>query len=490
MDLRQRIGLVLGVFIFAMLMLSPVPENMNPLAMRAAAVSLLMAVFWVTEAISIFATSFIPIALFPLLGVLDAKQIASSYGHHIVLLILGAFFVAKAIESNNLHKRIALTTIRAVGTSRSKIMLSFMIATGILSMWTSNNSTTLMMLPIGMAILYREHDMGADISKFAPALMLCIAYSASIGGTGTLVGTPPNLLFVSTIEEIFPNAPLMLFTDWLKIGIPFVIVFLPVAWVYLIKYFDISGNLKGSDDIIEKEYKDLGPMSEGEKKVAIIILFYALGFIFRNSWSTFLGVNHFVKDSTVAFIASTFLFLIPSGQKNDKGEEKKLLNWEDAKEIPWGIGIMIGGGLAIATSFKSSGLISWVAESIDLTGVPILIIVFSVVTLMVFLTEINSNTASTAIFLPLLAGLSKAGGFHPYLVMIPATIAASCAFMLPSGTGPNASVLASGHLTIPQMTKVGFGLNLLVIFFIVVLLYFITLPLFGISLELPLWVLE
>ena len=488
MELRQKIGLFLGLTIFIALMIIPAPDNMNPLAMRAAAVSLLMAVFWVTEAISIFATSFMPIALFPLLGVLDSKQIASSYGHHIVLLILGAFFVAKAIETSNLHKRIALSTIKAVGTSRPKIMLSFMIATGILSMWTSNNSTTLMMLPIGMAILYREKEMGADISNFAPALMLCIAYSASIGGTGTLVGTPPNLLFVSTVEEIFPEAPLLVFTDWLKIGIPFVIIFLPIAWLYLVKYFKVDGDLKGSSDIIDKEYRDLGAMSEAEKKVTIIIFIYAMGFIFRDWWSTTLGVQSFTKDSTVAFLASLFLFLIPNGQKDKKGRSTKLLEWEDAKEIPWGIAMMIGGGLAIASSFKSSGLISWVAGSINLEGVPTLLIIFLVVSSMVFLTEVNSNTASTAIFLPVLAGLSKAGGFHPYLLMIPATIAASCAFMLPSGTGPNASVLSSGYLTIPQMAKVGLGLNLLVIICIVVLLYFITLPLLGITSVLPVWI--
>ena len=487
MELRQKIGLWFGLTAFTLLMVLPPPENMDPLAMRAAAVSLLMAIFWVTEAISIFATSFLPIALFPLLGVLDAKQIASSYGHHIVLLILGAFFVAKAIESNNLHKRIALSTIRAVGTSRPKVMLSFMIATSILSMWTSNNSTTLMMLPIGMAILYREQELGADISRFAPALMLCIAYSASIGGTGTLVGTPPNLLFVSTVEEIFPDAPLLVFTDWLKIGIPFVILFLPVSWIYLVKYFKVDGDLKGSSEIIDQEYHDLGPMSEGEKKVSLIILIYAMGFIFRNWWSGLLGVESFVKDSTVAFLASFFLFLLPSGRKDDEGRSIKLLEWKEAKEIPWGIAMMIGGGLAIASSFKSSGLISWVAGVINLEGIPILLVILIFVTAMVFITEINSNTASTAIFLPLLAGLSKAGGFHPYILMIPATIAASCAFMLPSGTGPNASVLSSGHLSIPQMAKVGLGLNILVIIFIVILLYFVILPIMDISSSVPSW---
>ena len=309
-----------------------------------------------------------------------------------------------------------------------------------------------------------------------------------IGGTGTLVGTPPNLLFVSTMRELFPESPDINFIDWLKIGIPFVVFFIPVAWIYLVRFFGVSGDLHGSSDIINKEYDDLGPLSEAEKKVLTIVVFYALGFVFRSWWSGFLGVEQFAKDSTVAFAASILLFSLSSGEKDSSGKATRLLEWEDAKEIPWGIAMMIGGGLAIASSFKSSGLISWVAGSINLEGVPTLLIIFLVVSSMVFLTEVNSNAASTAIFLPVLAGLSKAGGFHPYLLMIPATIAASCAFMLPSGTGPNASVLSSGYLTIPQMAKVGLGLNLLVIICIVVLLYFITLPLLGITSVLPVWI--
>ena len=481
MEIKQKIGLFTGLGVFIVLISLPVPEGMNPLAMKAAAVSALMAIFWVTEAISIFATSVIPIALFPVLGVLDAKQIALSYGHHIVLLILGAFFVAKAIEANNLHKRIALSTIRLIGMSRPKIMLSFMIATGFLSMWTSNNSTTLMMLPIGLAIVAREKKMGADVTRFAPALMLCIAYSASIGGTGTLVGTPPNLVFVSTVQELFPDSQAVLFSDWLKIGIPFVILFLPIAWIYLVRYFGVSGNLEGSSYIIEKEYQDMGPMSVAEKKVSVIVLFYALGFIFRNSWSSFLGVEGFTKDSTVAFIAALILFTLPSGRLNNQGKETRLLEWEDAKTVPWGIAVLIGGGLAIASSFKSSGLVQWIGESLDLTGISIFVIVLIVVTAMVFLTEINSNTATTAIFLPVLAGMSKAGGFHPFLLMIPATFAASCAFMLPSGTGPNASILASGQLSIPQMARAGLGLNVLSIVVILLTLYLIIIPVFGIE---------
>ena len=266
MNLKQKIGFLSGFSIFFLLLVIETPEGMDPTALSAAAVSILMAILWVTEAISIFATSFLPIALFPLLGVMGPSQVAASYGHHIVLLILGAFFVAKAIETNNLHKRIALATIKAIGTSRQKVMLSFMIATGFLSMWTSNNSTTLMMLPIGLAIISREKELGADVSRFAPALMLAIAYSASIGGTGTLVGTPPNLVFVSTAQELLPGSPNIVFTEWLKIGIPFVIVFLPMAWIYLIKFFGVQGDLQGSSEIIAEEYASLGRISSAEKK--------------------------------------------------------------------------------------------------------------------------------------------------------------------------------------------------------------------------------
>ena len=490
MGLRQKIGFIVGLSLFFSFIIIPPPENMNPLAMKAAGVSLLMSVFWVTEAISIFATAFIPIALFPLLGVLDSSQIASSYGHHIVLLIIGAFFVAKAIEVNNLHKRIALATIRIVGTSRQKIMLGFMISTGFLSMWTSNNSTTLMMLPIGLAILDREENQGADISRFAPGLMLCIAYSASIGGVGTLVGTPPNLVFVSTLKELFPGSPDILFLEWLKIGIPFVVFFIPITWFYLIRYFKISGVLSGSSDIIEQEYRSLGPMSKAEKKVSVIILFYAFGFIFRDWWSELLGVSGFAKDSTVAMVATLFLFSISSGKTNKKGKTRRLLHWEDAKTVPWGIAMLIGGGLAIAASFKSSGLVSWIGENMKFEGIPVFFIVLFIVFSMVFLTEINSNTATTAVFLPVLAGFAKGGEIHPFLLMIPATIAASCAFMLPSGTGPNASILASGKLSIPQMARVGFGLNILSVIVITILIYFVILPFFGISSNLPAWVLQ
>ena len=221
-------------------------------------------------------------------------------------------------------------------------------------------------------------------------------------------------------------------------------------------------------------------MSKAEQKVLAIVILYAFGFIFRSQWSSFLGVSGFVKDSTVAFLATLALFSIASGRKNNRGESLRLLEWEDAKTIPWGIAMLIGGGLAIASSFKHSGLITWIGQTLNIEDIPPLVIVLFVVTAMVFLTEINSNTATTAVFLPVLAGVSQAGDFHPFLLMVPATIAASCAFMLPSGTGPNASVLASGHLSNPIMAKAGFGLNILSIIAIILIFYFIIFPFNGI----------
>ena len=492
---RQKIGIVLGVSVFILLMIMPLPDGMSPKAMKAVAVSSLMAIFWVTEAISIIATAFIPIVLFPLLGILNANHIAASYGHHIVLLIIGAFFVSKAIETNNLHKRIALGTIRLIGISRRQIILSFMIASAFLSMWTTNNSTTLMMLPIGLAIVQRETLSKND--AFGSALVLSIAYAASIGGTGTLIGTPPNLLFVSTMKGIFPDSPDIVFTDWLKIGLPFVVLFLPIAWVFIISYFNVDGGLSGSNEIIEKEYQELGPMSVAEKRVLIICILYALGFVFRQKmdigfvtlmgWSDLLGVQAYAKDSTVAFFAALLLFLIPNGKIDKDGAKKKLLEWDDAKTVPWGIAMLIAGGLAIASAFKESQLIFWIGQNLNLEGISIFLVILLVVGGMVFLTEINSNTASTAIFLPVLAGVSQAGNFHPFLLMIPATIAASCAFMLPSGTGPNAIVLSSGHVSIPVMAKCGFWLNLIAIGVIVILLYFIILPFLGVGNGIPDW---
>lgn len=497
---RHSIGLIVGLALFFIMLLLPTPEGMNPKALYAGAVAVLMATFWITEAIPIAATAFIPVALFPLLGILDGKSLAQSYGHDVVLLILGGFFLSKAIEHNNLHKRIALLSIKLIGSSRSRIILSFMVATSMLSMWISNNATTLLMLPIGIAIIRRsERDSPEANDNFPIALMLSIAYSASIGGVGSLVGTPPNLVFVGMIRELYPDAPQISFAEWFKVGLPVVVLFIPVCWLYLVKFFKIKGSFAGGAQVIEEEYNALGPMSVAEKRVLAIFLLTAFGWIFRRDfdfgsftipgWSTLLGVADYVGDSTVAIFSSLLFFIIPSGRPPENSPlDNRLLTWKVAGTIPWGIAMIIGGGFAIANAVRVTGLSQAIGERFAFIGAfPTWSVLLIVVLFMVFLTEINSNTATTTIFLPVLATIAIASGAHPYLLMIPATVAASCAFMLPSGTGPNATILGSGYVTIPQMAKTGFYLNFIAVALITAIMYLIVVPMFGLSGGIPSW---
>ena len=296
----SRIGLFLGVFLLLLFLLLPTPEGMQPKAMRAAGVALLMAVWWVTEAIPIYATAFVPMVFFPMLGVLDSETTAANYAHNYVLMLLGGLIIAKAIEAQNLHKRIALLTVRTFGTDRRRIILSFMLATAFLSMWLANIAVTLMMLPIAMAVVEKEESSG-KAERFGLALMLGLAYSASIGGMGTIVGTPPNLVFAGMIEKLYPDAPDVTFLDWIVIGLPLVVLLLPVAWWYIVRYFKIQGRLEGSMTIIREELRALGKMSVGEKRVLGVFVLTSLGWILRKDldfggfkitgWATLLGLK-------------------------------------------------------------------------------------------------------------------------------------------------------------------------------------------------------
>lgn len=503
MKKRQIIGLFVGFGLFIMVLLLPVPEGATPPAMRAAAVTLLMATWWITEAIPISATALIPLVFFPVLGVLTAQQTAMNYGHNYVLMLLGGFFIAKAFELHNLHQRMALVIIKWLGTSRRRIMLSFMIATAFLSFWIANVAVALLMLPLGIAIIEKESgndSRGEQDSKFGLALMLSIAYAASIGGIGTLIGTPPNMVFVGVVNQMFPKSPEISFLQWMTVGIPLVLIFLPVAWLYLINLFKIKGSFEGSKDIISRQLKKLGPMSKAEKRVMIIFIITAFGWVFRRDiplqfvkipgWSSLLHIENYVHDSTVAIFSSLLMFLIPSGIKNENGKTSpsRLLDWKSAERIPWGVVWIVAGGYAIAMSFKETGLAAWIGHEISLvallpTFLVILIIVFS----LTFLTEINSNTATANIFLPILATMAVASSIHPYLLMIPGTIACSCAFMLPSGTGTNAVIFGSDKVTIPEMARTGFLLNFISIIIVTLIMYLVAVPIFGISHGIPVW---
>jgi solute carrier family 13 (sodium-dependent dicarboxylate transporter), member 2/3/5 len=488
----KYISIIAGIAFLVTCLLLPVPKGLSQAAWNAAAVSLLMALWWITEAIPIYATAFLPMVLFPLLKVLPAGQTAVNYGHDLVLMMISGFFIAKAIESQGLHKRIALVLIKALGTSRPRILLSIMIATALLSMWIANVTAALMMLPIGVAIILKEETLGSANPKFGAALMLGIAYSASIGGLGTIIGSPTNLIFSGMMDKIFPLAPKFGFLSWLQVGIPIMVLFLPLVWYYLVRFFKIKGSIPGNKELIENELNELGKMSSGEKRVMYIFLFTVFGWVFREGftfdrftipgWSQMLGLGDYVTDSTVGMFAAMSLFIFPDG----KG--KRLLDWKTAGSIPWGVGVIVGGGYALAASFKSTGLADWLGGQLAfVSSYPTLVVLFIVVGAVLLFTEMNSNTATANIFLPVLASMAVAGSINPMLLMLPATFASSIVFIMPAGTGPNTVIFGSNKVTVQDMARAGVWLKLISMILLPLVLYVLIIYVLGIDLSLPAW---
>lgn len=489
---RKSIGFFLGISVVLAALLTPEIEGLSQQAKYVAAVAILMAIWWITEAIPIFATAFLPMVLFPTMGIMPAGDTAINYGHDLVLMMISGFFLARAIEVHNLHKRIALFIIKTLGTSRRKILLSMMLATAFLSMWIANVTAALLMLPIGIAIISKEESSSGHIGKFGVALMLAIAYSASIGGTATLIGSPTNLIFSGVMSKMFPEAPLISFTEWLKLGLPLVVIFLPIVWLYLTRFFKIKGSILGNKDVITEEYNALGKMSIAEKRVSIVFFLTALGWIFRENieigqvtitgWSNLLGLEDFVRDSTVGMLAAVVLFLLPAGN------DTRLLNWKQASQIPWGVGVIVGGGYAIANGFKNTGLAEWLGNQlVFVSAYPDLLILFIVVGFILIFTEMNPNTATANIFLPILASMAVAGNINPLLLMVPATFASSFVFMMPAGTGPNTVIFGSNRVSVFDMAKCGLGLKLISLVVLTLVLYFLIIPLLGMESTMPSW---
>ncbi len=504
-SIQKKIGLCLGIPLFIMMLLLPRPEGMTPEAQKTLAVTLLMAFWWITEAVPIPVTAILPFVLFPFLKIDSAQDVARQFGDRNLFLFMGGFFLAAAIEKTGLHKRMALQAISILGTSPRKIIFGMMAVTAFLSMWISNTATTMMMLPIAMAIAHHtEFLKGHSVDEkgmydaFKTALLFGIGYSASIGGIGTLIGTPPNIIFVSQMKKLFPLAPDISFLQWFIVGFPLVILFLPLTWFYLVQFaYPIKiKQLPGGKDVISNNLKELGRMHRSEKYVFVVFFLTALGWIFRKNidlsfivipgWSNLLGVEEMVHDSTVAICASVLLFLIPVDLKSGKF----LLDWKSAVKIPWGILLLFGGGLALAHEFQITGLAQWIGSNLSvLRTVPILVAVIVVIFTMDFLTEVTSNTAIATLLMPILAVTSIGMGVHPYLLMIAGTIAASLAFMLPVATPPNAVIFSSGYITLPQMARTGFMMNILGIIVTTVIMYLLAIPVFGITLSsLPEWV--
>jgi len=431
------------------------------------AVMVWMGTWWLTEAIDIAATALLPLAVFPLLGIATMKATASPYANPYIFLFLGGFILARTMERWGLHRRIALFTLRLVGTSPPGVVGGFMGITAFLSMWISNTATTVMMLPIGLSVLALAGERTGDDGdprwrNLGVCLMLAIAYSASVGGIATLVGTPPNALLAAFVRETYGQD--VSFARWLTVGLPLVVVFLPIIWVVLTRviYPIPRTPIAGGRALIRDRYRALGTISRGERVTLVVFLITAVAWITRPLLND-ISVGDVkplagLTDPGIAILAALSLFLIPV----ERSPRRFAMDWRHARNLPWGILLLFGGGLSLAAAVKANGVAGFVGgQAHALAGWPVVLIVMAVAGLVIFLTEMASNTATTATLLPILAGLAPGLGMAPELLLVPATIAASCAFMMPVATPPNAIVFGSGSVTIPQMCRAGFWLNLI-----------------------------
>lgn len=461
---RQRIGLWLGPGLFVLMLLLPVPQGMPPEGMKVAAVTLLMAVFWICESIPIPATALFPIALFPLLGVMPTAKVTASYANHLIYLFMGGFLIAMAIERWGLHRRIALHTVRIVGVTPRRVILGFMLATAFLSCWISNTATAMLMVTIGMAMLHQLYGGGVDESdsgqapptNFGVALMLGIAYAASIGGVATLIGTPPNAILAGVVEKQYGYS--IGFAEWMLFAAPLSMIMLLLTWLFLtrIAFRNDMQTLPGGRGVIREQLAALGPMSTQEKRVLVVFLLVVAAWLFRGLLDV--PALSEVTDSSVAILGALLLFVIPADWKRGQF----LLDWRTAVRIPWDIIILFGGGFALAAGFGASGLTEWLGQQLTLLqGVALVVMVLAVVLTVIFLTEVTSNTATASLLLPVMAGFALAAELPPLALMAAVALSASYAFMLPVATPPNAIVFASRQVTIPQMARAGIWLNIL-----------------------------
>lgn len=482
----RGLGVVLAILVWALLGAA----DMSPDARLVAGVAILMAVWWMTESMPLSVTSLLPIVLFPVLTALEIGEVTAPYANPIVFLFLGGFLIAIAMQKWNLHRRIALLTLKRVGTHPRQIILGMMIATAFLSMWVSNTATTLMMLPIGLSVLTlviensrhtgtdeQNASMSEDIRSgkaisdvienrevriFGVALVLSIAWAATIGGLGTLLGSPPNAIVAGYISEELGQT--VGFAQWMMLGVPIVIVFIGLSWLLITRVmfrFQLP-EIPGGKKLIEEEIAGLGRMSQGEKVVLGVFILAAFCWIVPGVFSGIGTIGEqlpwleLFDDTVIAIGAGILLFLIPGDKRGNM-----TLQWKDAEEgLPWGVLLLFGGGLSLAAAVASTGLDAWFGEQVSgLGALPIVLLLAVVVTIVLLLTEITSNTATAATFIPILGGVAVGIGVDPITLLIPAALAATCAFMLPVGTPPNAIVYATGYVKITEMVRGGLVLN-------------------------------
>ncbi|MGO2585898.1 MAG: SLC13 family permease [Brachybacterium tyrofermentans] len=501
--LIRRLGLGCGLAL-ALIVYAIMPADVPHGAKLTAATAVLMAVWWMTEALPIPATALVPLVVFPVLnGDVGFDDVGASYGNNIIFLFMGGFILALAMQRWNLHKRIALAIVGMIGTSPSLLVLGFMVATGFVSMWVSNTATAVMMLPIGVSVLLlvnklrledaaakgEEPGEGVDPdptsdgpskavrSNFGVSLMLGIAYAASIGSLATIIGTPPNALLAAHMSQDFGIT--LGFGRWMIVGAPIAIVFMIIAWLLLTKVLfkpEIT-EIPGGKELIRSERRNLGRIGSGEVRVLAIFVLAALSWVFVPLlWDLVLGAEPPISDAGIAMVVALLLFVLPAGAARGV----RLLDWEAAVKLPWGVLLLFGGGLALSAQFSSSGLTEWIGQVTELIGgLPVVLVVMVAAAGVLFLTELTSNTATAATFLPVATAVAVGIGIDPMLLAIPVAIAATCAFMLPVATPPNAIAYGSGYVQIPQMAKAGLWLNLIGIVLITVTTMTLAVWVFG-----------
>jgi sodium-dependent dicarboxylate transporter 2/3/5 len=475
---RQRSGLFIGIAVFVLLLSSPPPEDLPLAGMRVGAVAILMALWWITEAIPIPATALLPLLLFPLLGAGTIRDTAAPYANPLIFLFLGGFMMALAMQRWGLHRRIALHIIRHMGARPSSLIAGFMISAAFLSMWVSNTATAMMMLPIGLSVIELAGEGDASRRSgdpFAVALLLAIAYSCSIGGLGTLIGTPPNAFMAAFLSQT--HGIEIGFAQWMMVGVPVVVIALPLSFLALTRIaFPVHrSKLSGGRELISRELEAIGPMSRAEKMVAAVFVLTAGSWIFRPLLGRWISG---LSDPGIAIGTAILLFLLPL----DLRRGVFLLNWDWARRVPWDVLLLFGGGLSLASAIQGSGLASWTAHGLEgLSAWPTPLIVIAGAGLIIILTEFTSNTATAAAFLPILASVAMAIGKEPLLLVVPAAMAASCAFLLPVATPPNAIVYGSRKLTIPQMLRAGILLEIALIAVVTVTTFTLVPLVFGID---------
>ena len=471
----QDVGLILGPIVFVVLLMLDRPDSLTASAWDVVAIVGLMAVWWATEALPVPATSLLPLVLLPMMGVSTASEASNPYTDPVIFLLLGGFIAAMGMQRWKLHRRIALNILARAGGHPAGLIAGFMVASALLSMWISNTATTLMMVPIALSVAETVLGDKAFGHRFTLALLIACAWSASIGGLGTIIGTPPNAFVVAFMER---EAGIEIsFLEWMMFGVPVVAVMIPAAWLVLTKIvFPIQPDeARGGDEVVEKELAALPPMSTAEKRVSLVFAMMSIAWISVIAVRKIPGFEGF-SNMVVAIAGALAMFLIPA--KTENGD--RLLDWETAVQLPWGVLLLFGGGLSLAAAIKKTGLAVWIGESLSvLSGAPLILLILIIVGIVIFLTELTSNTATTAALVPVLAAVAAVGNIDPMMLAAPTAMAASCAFMLPVATAPNAVIYSSGHLTIPTLARAGLWLNVIGTFLVTGVCYALLPLIFG-----------